>query len=51
MAATTKGMGPVFSGEKKTMLPAGGARAGNVVSKSGLPTKPAGKNHSFGTGK
>lgn len=50
MAATTKGMGPVFN-DKKTNLPAGGARVGNVISKGGLPTKPAGKNHSCGTGK
>ena len=43
MAAETKTMGPTFN-DKKTMLPAGGARAGNVVSKGGLPTKPSGAN-------
>lgn len=47
MAATTKTMGPVYN-DKKVKLPAGGARAGNVISKSGLPTKPSGSNTNLG---
>lgn len=38
---------PDMSG-KKNMLPAGGARVGNVVSKPGLPTRPSGMNHNGG---
>ena len=37
--------------DKKVALPAGGARAGNVQSKPGLPTKPSGTNTNFGAGK
>lgn len=34
---------------KKCNLPAGGARVGNVQSKSGLPTKPSGANTNVGS--
>lgn len=49
-AKTTTMKMPNLQG-KKCNLPAGGARAGNVQSKSGLPTRPSGANTNFGAGK
>lgn len=48
MAATTKTMPMPNMAGKKCNLPAGGARAQNVVSKGGLPTRPSGMNANVG---
>ena len=45
----TQTMGMQSQAGKKCVLPAGGARVGNVVNKPGLPTKPMGSNGNVGS--